>query len=66
MMTFDVKEMNERIIPTFGLAIIGAMLNKFRFVKRFNAVNNLMSCHKFTLIRWVLPQLSVLRIWSVH
>lgn len=37
MNTFEVKETNERIMPASGLAIVGAILNKFCFIKRFNA-----------------------------
>lgn len=40
MKTFDVKETNERIMPASGLAIVGTILNKFHFVKRFNARPN--------------------------
>ena len=41
MKTFDVRETNERIMPASGLAIVGAILNKFHFIERFNARYNL-------------------------
>ncbi len=36
MKTMVVKETNERIMPATGLAIVGAILDKLNFIKRFN------------------------------
>ena len=36
----EVLETNERIIPASGLAIVGAILDKCHFIKRFNELKN--------------------------
>lgn len=35
MKPMEVKETNERFMPATGLAIVGVILDKFNFIKRF-------------------------------